>query len=64
MSNKKYRSYAEFLAPFCMEYDKSLVVLLMEVPIEGLIVYLGSLGDYVFHQTMYAYVGATFDENV
>lgn len=64
MSNKGYRTYADFLAPFCPENDKSLVVLLMEVPIEGLIVYLGSLGDYVFHQKIYAYVGASFDDNV
>lgn len=64
MSSKKYRSYAEFLAPFCREHEKSLVVLLMEVPIEGLIVYLGSLGDYIFHQTIYAYVGGTFEENI
>lgn len=56
-------SYTEFLRPFCKDCEKCHVVLMMEVPIEGLIVYLGSLGDYIFHQTVYAYIGTTFDEN-
>lgn len=59
----KPRLASEFLRPFCVNGERNLVVLLLEVPIEGLIVYLGSLGDYRFRQTMYAYVGADFEEN-
>jgi len=53
---------AKFLAPFCPRCEKCIVVLLLEVPIEGLIIYLGSLGDYIFHQKVYAYVGSNYDE--
>lgn len=55
--------FTDVLRHLCPDLDKALVVLLLENPIEGLMVHVGGLGDQLLRQSVYAYVGSTFEED-